>query len=106
LLAEVNLWRYESEGFSHAVVVYDASTRLAKEVDPDTALSRHFGSNCEYELSVESWKTDEQIIVKALKSPQDESYEQHFCVKTPQRFLFDPQKGALQLVTEESRKTK
>lgn len=105
LLAQINLWHYESEGFSHAVVVYDASTQVAKEVDPDTALSRHFGPSCEYELFVDNWKTDEVMSITVSKSPEDESYKQRFCVKAPQMFLFNVQKGSLQLTPEEPRKT-
>jgi hypothetical protein len=105
LLAEVNLWEYETDGgFDHVTLVYDASTGTAKENHPDKALSRHFGSECEFEHVVEAWRTDEQVLIKVLKSPEDESYEQHFCVKAPRKFLYDLQNETLQPESEEHRK--
>ena len=57
LLAEINLWDYESDsGYDHVALVYDIPNNVAKEFHPDNALTRHFGSNCDYELSVEGWK--------------------------------------------------
>jgi hypothetical protein len=106
LLAEINLWQYETDrGFGHIALLYDAAVGRAKEIEPDKAVSRHFGSNCEYELSIESWRTDEQMIIKVSKSPEDESYEQRFCVNAPQKFLFDIQKQTLRAETEGRRKT-
>ena len=105
LLAEVNLWRYETDGgFGHVVLVYDASTEVAKELLPEEVLSRHFGPSCEFELAVESWRTDRQILIKVSKSPESEAYEQHFCVKATRKFVFDLQKETVQTETRERRK--
>jgi hypothetical protein len=105
LLAEVNLWRYETDGgFDHLALVYDASTEVAKELHPDQALARHFGSSCEFELAVHGWKTDEQMLIKVSKSPESEAYVQHFCVKEPREFVFDLQKETVQPEPREHRK--
>lgn len=105
LLAEVNLWRYETDGgFDHLAYVYDASRGVAKELHPDRALARHFGSSCEFELAVDDWKTDEQISIKVSKSPESETYVQHFCVNKPRKFLFDLQEETLGAEPPERRK--
>jgi hypothetical protein len=105
LLAEVNLWDNESDsGFEHVALVYDASTNMAKEVHPDRALSRRFGPNCEFELAIESWKADGDIVIKVSKSPETEQYEQHFCVKEPRTFVFDLQKEIVKDESQERRK--
>jgi len=93
LLAEVNLWKYETDrGYGHIAVVYDSSTDSTKEVPAlNETLSRHFGPNCEFELALEEWKSNEQLLVKISKSPEDESYKQHFCVEQPRMFVFDLQ---------------
>jgi len=98
LLAEVNLWKYETDlGFGHVPLIYNASTRSVKEIRVlDDALSRHFGGNCEFELGVEGWKGNQQIQVKVSRSPETDEYEQHFCVKEPRAFVFDLQKGSVQ----------
>lgn len=91
LLAEVNLWEYETDrGWSHAGLIYDASSNSVKEISElDDALSRHFGPDCEFEQSIQGWKSNEQILVEVSKSPPNETYEQHFCVEHPVTFLFD-----------------
>jgi hypothetical protein len=91
LLAEVNLWKYETDGaYGHIAVVYDSSTDSTKEVPAlNEALLRHFGPNCEFELALERWKSNEEVLVKISRSPEDESYEQHFCVEQPRVFVFD-----------------
>jgi hypothetical protein len=107
LLAELNLWEYETDGgFSHVGLLYDASTGVVKEVHPDKALTRHFGPSCEFELSIESWRSDEQALIKVSKSPETESYVQHFCIKAPQKFAFDLQKETLQPELAERPKSK
>ncbi len=97
LLAEVNLWKYETDrGYDRVVVIYDASTDSAKEIPAlNQALSRRFGPNCEFEFAVENWRTNEQVLVKVSKSPEDDSYEQHFCVEQPRMFVFDLQSKTL-----------
>jgi hypothetical protein len=98
LLAEVNSWEYETDlGYDHLALVYDASTGSAKEIRAlGEALTRHFGSDCEFEPALEGWKTDGQLLVKISKTPEDESYEQHFCVEQPIKLAFDLQKGTVQ----------
>jgi hypothetical protein len=91
LLAQVNLWKYETDrGFAHVALIYDASKGQAEAIHAlDEALSHHFASNCEFETAVVAWKTDEQIIVKVSRTPEDQSYEQRFCVTAPRLFIFD-----------------
>lgn len=98
LLAEVNLWEYETDtGWDHVGLIYDASSDSAREIPAlDEALSRHFGTDCEFEESIQAWKSDEQILVKVSKSPLDETYEQHFCVERPVTFLFNLRTKTLQ----------
>jgi hypothetical protein len=98
LLAEVNLWEYETDrGFVHVPLIYDASTGQAKEILAlDQSLSCHFGPNCEFEFEVEGWKTNEQLLTKISRTPVSEEYEQHFCVTKPRVFVFDLQKGTVQ----------
>ena len=104
LLAEVNLWEYETDGgFDHVILIYDAAGRSAKIIHPDQAISRRFGLNCESELSIDAWKTDEQVLIGISRSSEDESYQQHFCVKAPQKFIFDLQKQTLQPDPHEAR---
>jgi hypothetical protein len=104
LLAEVNLWEYETDGgFDHVMLVYDAAARSAKVIHLDQAVSRRFGANCESELSIDAWKNEEQVLIKVSKSPEDESYKQHFCVSESRRFVFDLQKQALQADPEAPR---
>ncbi len=105
LLAEVNLWEYETDGgFDHVILVYDAATRSAKVIHPDQALSRHFGTACESEISLEAWRTDEQVLISVSKSPEDESYQQRFCVQTPRKFVYDLRSETLQTEPQASRK--
>lgn len=106
LLAEVNLWKYETDiGYDHVAVIYDAATDSAKEIPAlNEAVSRHFGRNCEFELAVMGWKTNEQILVEVSKSPEDNSYEQHSCVKEPHLFAFDLARKALQIGPHAQRK--
>lgn len=91
LLAEVTLWRYETDlGYGHLALIYDASKGSAKEISAlDQALDRHFGTDCEFELAVQGWKTDGQLLVKISKNPESDEYEQHFCVTKPQLLVFD-----------------
>ena len=97
LLAEVNLWEYETEGgFDHVILVYDAAAQATKVLHPDQALSRRFGANCESELSIDAWETDERVLIKVSRSSEDESYQRHFCVQEPREFVFDLQKQTLQ----------
>jgi hypothetical protein len=97
LLAEVNLWKYETDrGFSHVPLIFDVSTGTASEIRAlDNALTRHFGSDCEFESVVDGWKGNEQIVVKVSRPPEDESYEQHFCITEPRYLVYDLQKTSL-----------
>jgi hypothetical protein len=99
LLAEVNLWKYETDlGYGHVALIYDASTDSAKEIPAlNEAFTRHFGPNCEFELAIKGWKTNEQILVRISRTPESEEYEQHFCVKEPRIFVYDLQKETLQV---------
>ncbi len=94
LLAEVNLWKYETDlGYGHVALIYDASKATAKEIPAlNAALTLHFGPDCEFELAIRDWKTNEQILVKISRTPESEEYEQHFCVKEPDTFVYDLQK--------------
>jgi len=98
LLAEVNFWKYETDrGFSHVPLIYDASTGTASEIRGlDKALTQHFGSDCEFEPTIDGWKGNEHIVVKVSKPPEDESYEQHFCVTEPRLLLYDLQNETVQ----------
>lgn len=98
LLAEVNFWKYETDrGFWHVPVVYDASTGTTSEIRGlDKALTRHFGSDCEFEPAVAGWNGNEQITVKVSKSAEDESYKQHFCVTEPRLLVYDLQRKTVQ----------
>ena len=98
LLAEVNFWKYETDrGFWHVPLIYDASTGTASEIHGlDKALTQHFGSDCEFEPAVEGWKGNEQIVVRVSRPPEDESYEQHFCVTAPRLLVYDLQKETVQ----------
>ena len=98
LLTEVNSWQYETDlGFDHRAFVYDVNTGSMKEIKAlGEALSHHFGSGCEFQFSVDRWRTNDQVLVKISKAFEDEGYEQHFCVEQPVTFLFDLQKGTLQ----------
>jgi len=97
LLAQVNSWEYETDsGYDHRALIYDANTGSTKEIKAlGEALSRHFGSNCEFEFAVERWGTNNQLLVKISKALEDESYEQHFCVEQPTMLAFDLLKGTL-----------
>jgi hypothetical protein len=98
LLAEVNFWKYETDsGFWHVPLIYDASTGKAAEIRGlDKALTRYFGPDCEFEPSVEGWKGRDEIVVEVSRPPEDESYEQHFCVTSPRLFVYDVQKETVQ----------
>jgi hypothetical protein len=98
LLAEVNFWEYETDGgFSHVPLIYDASTETASEIRGlEKALTQHFGSDCEFEPVVQGWTGNERIVVKVSKPPEDESYEQHFCVTGPRLLVYDLQKKTVQ----------
>jgi len=97
LLAEVNLWKYETDrGYGHIAVVYDSSTDSTNEVPAlNEALLRHFGPNCEFELALQKWKSNEQVLLKISKAPEDQSYVQHFCVEQPRMFVLDLQTKSL-----------
>jgi hypothetical protein len=91
LLVEVTLWRYETDlGYGHLALIYDASKGSAKEIHAlDQALDRHFGTDCNFELAVQGWKTDEQLLVKISPILEIEEDEPHDCVKEPQLVVFD-----------------
>jgi hypothetical protein len=90
LLAEVTLWRYETDlGYGHLALIYDASKGSAKEIHAlDQVLDHHFGTDCNFELAVQGWKTDEQLLVK-ISPLESEEDEPHDCVKEPQLVVFD-----------------
>lgn len=98
LLAEVNSWKYETDsGFWHVPLIYDASTGRAAEIRGlDKALTRYFGPGCEFEPSVKGWKGRDEIVVEVSRPPEDESYEQHFCVSSPRLLVYDVQKETVQ----------
>lgn len=78
-------------------MVYDATKNSAKEISElDQQVSRHFGSDCAFELAIIGWKTDEQILVRVSRPPSDESYDQRFCLKQSHAFMFDLSRNALQ----------
>ena len=106
LLLEVTLWKYETDvGFDHVVVIYDAAARFVKEDRKlDDALTRHFGSDCEFELAAKGWKTDGQILVRVWRTPESDEYEQHFCVNKPQLFAYDVLKDSLQMIEPRTQK--
>jgi hypothetical protein len=91
LLAEVILWKYETDlGYDHVAVIYDSSEGSAKEVRAlDRALTRYFGTNCEFEAALQGWRTEEEVLTKISRTPESEEYEQHFCVKKPRTFVFN-----------------
>jgi hypothetical protein len=99
LLAEVNTWEYETDGgYAHIPVPYDASTDSATEIlELNQALLRHFGSDCEFEDSLQPWRSNDQVLVRVSQSAEDDSYEQRFWVQHPNVFVFDLQSKALQL---------
>lgn len=91
LLAELNLWKYESDGCcGHIALVYDASKNAAAELpslyDP---LTKYFGKNCDFDFALNGWKSDDQIVLRVTKSLEDPAYEQHFCVERPRLLVFD-----------------
>ena len=85
------LWRYETDvGYGHLALIYDASKGSAKEISAlGQALDRYFGTDCNVELGVQAWKTDEQLLVKISRAPEREDEEPHDCVKEPQLVVFD-----------------
>jgi hypothetical protein len=91
LLAEVNVWEYDTDrSYGRIAVIYDGSAGTAKEIrNLDPTVSRYFGRNCEYEISLIRWETDDTIILGVSKSLKDDSYEQKFCVNQPRTFVFD-----------------
>ena len=94
LLAEANSWAYFSDtGFEGLPLVYDAKTGTATEFkDLDKAVTKYFGSECDFEHSVRRWQSDAEILVRISQAPPSEEYEQHFCVKTPTLLIFDLEK--------------
>jgi hypothetical protein len=104
LLAEVNLWEYETDrGYDHVAILYDDSSDSAKEIpELNRALLHHFGADCEFEHAVQGWKNNERILVKVSKSPENDSYEQHFCVDRPRLFEFDLKSKILQAYEQEA----
>lgn len=99
LLAEVNTWEYETDiGYTHIPVLYDASTDSAKEIlELNQALLRHFGTDCDFDDSLQAWRNDEQVLIKVLRPAEDDSYEQHFCVQHSSLFVFDLRDKSLHL---------
>lgn len=91
LVSDVNLWEYETDrGYSHVTVIYDSLSDSTKEIPAlDEAVYHYFGPNCEFELVVTGWKTDDQILVKVIRTPKTDQYPQHFCVTQPRIFVFD-----------------
>lgn len=106
LLVETNEWIYESDsGFSSEPAVFDATKNgLHRLPDFDKALTDHFGTQCEFEHAIMRWQTDSQVVVKVSKTPFDESYEQHFCIKSPIFLLFDLDKRTISQLSRPIRK--
>lgn len=105
LLAEVTLWKYETDrSYAHVAVVYDTPKDSAREIPAiSQAVSRHFGPNCEFELTITHWESNDEIRVTVFRTPEDPSYEQHFCVDKPREFVFDLSRSVLQLGPEVQR---
>jgi hypothetical protein len=61
------------------------------------ALAHRFGTDCEFEQSVQGWKNDTQILIRVSRTPRDECYEQNFCVDRPCLFSFDLLKRTIHL---------
>jgi hypothetical protein len=99
LLAEMNYWEYETDaGFDYIPLIYDTRSHQAIEMkSADEALINHFGTDCEFEPTVEGWKSDTQILIRVSKMPGDESSEQKSCVEKPQLFVFDLEDGSVAL---------
>ncbi len=108
LLAEVNLWTYETDtGYGHVALLYNASAGLTKEVPAlDEALNRQFGRDCNFETAITGWKTDNQILVKISPYIDSEEGEQHSCVKDPVIVVYDLQKGTVQAARSKPQKPK
>jgi hypothetical protein len=108
LLAEVNLWKYETDlGYDHVALIYDAPADSAKEIPAlDEALNRRFGTDCNFEVAIKSWRTDEQILVKVSAYNDPEEGEEHSCVKEPVTLVYDLQKGTIHLARPRPRKQK
>jgi len=97
LLAQINTWEYETDlGYGRLGLVYDAVAGSAHELEElNAALSRHFGKDCEFDVSLQGWTTEEKLRVKIFKTPETEEYEQHFCVTEPRLLLFDIRKRSI-----------
>jgi hypothetical protein len=107
LLAEVNVWRYQTDiRYDHFAVLYHVSSETTIELpELNHALLEQFGSKCQFERTIQGWKDDGQILVKISKSPADASYEQHFCVERDRIFVFDVQSKALRAYQNRPSKT-
>ena len=99
LLAEMNHWDYFTDGgFNYVPLIYDSTANQAIEMkSADEALTQHFGTECDFEPTVEGWKSDTQILIRVSKAPADELNEQKPCVKKPQTFIFDLESGIVVL---------
>lgn len=91
LLAELSFWKYATDkGYRRVPLIYDALTRTASEISGlGEALTRQFGSECEFEPRVEGWGGNAQILVKVSGAPEDSSQEKHSCVEEPRLFVYD-----------------
>jgi hypothetical protein len=93
LLVELVLWEYESDALWMRVpVIYDAKKSEFMRPDFYRFFDEYYktdATHCEFELRAEGFSPDGNIILSALRPPEDPSYDQVFCLDKKQTFVFD-----------------
>ena len=90
LLFRLYEWPYDSDADTvNTAFVYDKVTAQVNEVPIAKAITKRFGSDCEFDQRVLGWEGADSVLVRVSKAPLTEHHDQVFCVQKPQAFVFN-----------------
>ncbi len=94
LLANLVLLEYESDSpVMRVPILYDVQTGAFSKPDVYKFFEDYYASeskkNCEFDLSIDGFSPDGNLLVSASRPPINPSYDQVFCFEGEKKFLFD-----------------
>ena len=96
LLMELLVWGYDRDNqIVHSGFVFEPANMQVRELPLDDALQRLFGKDCEFDFSLVGWEGDDNVLVRATKTPPTNRYQQTFCVEKPSVYAFSELTGTI-----------
>jgi hypothetical protein len=94
LLANLVLLEYESDSpVMRVPIIYDVQTGAFSRPDVykffEDYYARESKKNCEFDLLIDGFSPDGNLMVSASRPPINPSYDQVFCFEGKEKFLFD-----------------